>query len=58
MRNIWVPATPDCAFLFFLSQGAGAPDPARSLREYDCLAYACIHFHCPPFADREQSAGG
>ena len=29
MPNIWVQATPDCAFLFFLSQWPGAPDPGR-----------------------------
>ena len=27
--NIWVQATPGCACVFFLSQGSGAPDPAR-----------------------------
>jgi hypothetical protein len=27
--NIWVQATPDCACVFFLSQGSGAPDPTR-----------------------------
>jgi hypothetical protein len=27
--NIRVQATPDCGFLFFLSRGAGAPDPGR-----------------------------
>jgi len=28
--NIWVQATPGFAFLFFLSQQPGAPDPVRS----------------------------
>jgi hypothetical protein len=28
--NIWVQATPGCAFSLFLSQWPGAPDPARS----------------------------
>src|SRR5436190_10858439 len=29
--NHWVQATPDCAFLFFLSQRPGAPDPGFEL---------------------------
>ena len=30
--NHWVQATPDCAFLFFLCQWSGAPDPDRSAK--------------------------
>ena len=29
--NNWVQATPDRAFLFFVSQWPGAPDPSRSV---------------------------
>jgi len=28
--NPWVQATPDCACVFFLSQGSGERDPTRS----------------------------
>jgi hypothetical protein len=49
MRNHWVQVTPDCACVFFLSQRAGALDPARSPMAARCREAFGVRAACCPF---------